>query len=193
MYLQVLHLSDLTTGTGDWLLTNNWRAYKPLQSEYTWPKAAKASNSDWYTWELALDKAFQAGHNQWLPNPLGNYLHMSNHGMVLRHDRTIFMVCQRQKMATPWLYSLKIMNKCIPLSRRRARTHQPTAQGHCAGTWNENYPHWPWQNWNTGQLPGRNGRVGTTPVLTGLAVGINGHRKFKQTNGRNMEWPRLHG
>ncbi len=80
MYLQVLCLSDLTTGTGDRLLMNNWRAYKPLQSEYTWPKAAKPSNSDWHTWELALDKAFQARCNQRLPNPLRNYLHMSNHG-----------------------------------------------------------------------------------------------------------------
>jgi len=80
MHLQVLRLSDLTTGMGDRLLTNNWKEYKPLQSEYTWPKAAKPSTSDWHIWDLALEKAFQAGRNQRLPYPLGDYLPTSNEG-----------------------------------------------------------------------------------------------------------------
>ncbi len=80
MYLQVLQLSNIVTGTGDRLLTNNWRAYQPLQSEYTWPKATKLSTADWNTWELALDKAFHIGRNQRLPHPLGNYLSQSPHG-----------------------------------------------------------------------------------------------------------------
>ncbi len=46
MFLQVLRLSDLCTGTGDRLLTSDWRKYQPLPSCYHWPKAVKPSTAD---------------------------------------------------------------------------------------------------------------------------------------------------
>jgi len=63
MYLQVLRLSDITTATGDHLLTTNWRDYSPIPSKYKWPAATKPSQLDWHTWDLALATAFQAGCN----------------------------------------------------------------------------------------------------------------------------------
>jgi len=63
MYLHVLRLSDITTGTGDRLLMTNWRMYSPITSEYQWPATAKPSQSDWNMWDMALAMAFQVGRN----------------------------------------------------------------------------------------------------------------------------------
>jgi len=63
MYLKVLQLLDITTGTGDRLLTTNWHDYSPITSKYQWPAATKPSQSDWNTWDLALATAFQVGQN----------------------------------------------------------------------------------------------------------------------------------
>jgi len=73
MFLQVLRVSNICTGTGDKLLTGNWREYHPLPSDYHWPKVIKPSAADWNVWELGISTVFQAGHNQRLPYPLGNY------------------------------------------------------------------------------------------------------------------------
>jgi len=80
MYLQVLWLLDITTATGDRLLTTNWQDYSPNPSEYKWPAATKLSQSDWHTWDLALATAFQAGRNAQLAYPLGNYFLENNKG-----------------------------------------------------------------------------------------------------------------
>jgi len=73
MFLQVLRLSDLCTGSGDRLLTGTWRKYQPLPSRYKWPKAVKPSTATWNTWELALATTFNIGRNQTLPRQMGDY------------------------------------------------------------------------------------------------------------------------
>jgi len=73
MYLQVLWLLDLSTGTGNSLLTQNWQTYQPLSSKFVWPKAIKPSTSDWNTWDLALTKILPTSHNLMLPQKLSNY------------------------------------------------------------------------------------------------------------------------
>jgi len=80
MYLHVLRLSDITTSTGDRLLTTNWREYSPITLEYQWPAAAKPSQSDWNMWDMALATAFQVGHNARLALPLGNYFQENRNG-----------------------------------------------------------------------------------------------------------------
>jgi len=61
MFLRVLRISDLCTGTGDRLLTSDWRKYQPMPSCYHWPKAVNPSAADWNTWDLALTTAFHTG------------------------------------------------------------------------------------------------------------------------------------
>jgi len=73
MYLQVLRLSDICTGTGDRLLTGNWRQYHPMPSEYNWPKAENMSAADWEIWNSTLTTVFNVGRNLKLPQPMGPY------------------------------------------------------------------------------------------------------------------------
>jgi len=93
MYLQVLHLLDLCTGTSNQLLTGNWRKYHPIPSEYTWPKAEHPNTSDWDIWESAITTVFQAGWNLKLPHPLGNYYPHMAKGWYFEHtDRVLWQV-----------------------------------------------------------------------------------------------------
>jgi len=73
MFLQVLRISDICTGSGEQLLTGNWNNFNPQPSEYLWPKLVKPSPADWNTWDLALSKALNVGRQNTLPLPLGNY------------------------------------------------------------------------------------------------------------------------
>jgi len=97
MFLQVLRLSDLCMGSGDQLLTGNWRKYQPLPSRYKWPKAVQPSTADWNTWELALATAFNIGRNQTLPRQMGDYFQSTYMGWYFAPEE---MPCGTQVAAT---------------------------------------------------------------------------------------------
>jgi len=73
MFLHALCLSNLCTGMSDQLLTTQWWNYKPLYSEYHWPRTAPPSPTDWNTWDATLTTVFNTGRYQTLPQKLGSY------------------------------------------------------------------------------------------------------------------------
>jgi len=86
MFLQVLRFSDICTGTGDRLITKDWRKYQPMPSCYHWPKVVKPSAADWNMWELALSKVFNLGRNQTLPLQLGEFFQSNQMGWYFAPD-----------------------------------------------------------------------------------------------------------
>ncbi len=88
MFLQVLRISDICTGSREQILMGNWWNYKPLPSEYQWPKSVQPSPADWNTSELALATALNIVRQETLPRPLGNYFHKTTRGWFLHQRKT---------------------------------------------------------------------------------------------------------
>jgi len=57
-------------------------------SDYSWPKAAKPSPTDWNTWELTISRALNVGRQNRLPLPLGTYLHHTPKGWYFSPEET---------------------------------------------------------------------------------------------------------
>jgi len=102
MFLQVLRISDICTGSGEQLLMGNWQNYKPLLSEYQWPKAVKPSPADWNMWELASPSN---SPQYWMPADttptVRQLLPQDTEGLVFRTRGKCTMVLLWQQVAPP--------------------------------------------------------------------------------------------
>ena len=60
LFLQVIHLSDVTTGDGKRICNNAYRGQKHvcLQAIYDWPAQGRPVESDWVEWRKALETTF---------------------------------------------------------------------------------------------------------------------------------------
>ena len=70
LWLQVLRLSDITSGDGLTILPSFWDGTTPADSPYNWPISSRPSAAAWRSWQLFLT-ALTTGPQHRLLHPLG--------------------------------------------------------------------------------------------------------------------------
>jgi len=73
MFLQVFLLSDIVSGSGNFITPEYWDWPTPEISNLDWPRTQAPPKSAWPLRKLALRSALHLGRNQWLALPLGRW------------------------------------------------------------------------------------------------------------------------
>lgn len=83
-YFQILHMSDITDGTGKKIISSYWTNQKDTTrtSKYKWPHQTKPSSSDFRTWQEFLLQVCPIDAQGYLRRPLGEWI--NNHHQITK-------------------------------------------------------------------------------------------------------------
>jgi len=88
MYLHMFLISDIVSGTGDYVLPQFWDHFLLAETHLEWPHTPSPSPHAWNMWKQALTQALHLGRQQCLAIPLGKwYMSSTSHGWFY-HRRT---------------------------------------------------------------------------------------------------------
>jgi len=88
MYLQVVWVSGIVLGSGDWSLPQCLDQAHPAKSHLDWLHTKWPNTQAWMIWRKALGESLHLGWNQQLPWPLGKWLATSNPSGWYYHSAT---------------------------------------------------------------------------------------------------------
>ena len=78
LFLQVLTLSDISSGCGTYILQEALKGIKYKQQKSDWPLQGNPGKENWMFWKTALTECFSLSSQGYLPSPMGAWYHSNN-------------------------------------------------------------------------------------------------------------------
>jgi len=71
VYLRVFLISDIVSGSREFVLPSFWDCPTPADSELQWPRSITPTKQAWLQWQIVLTSVLHLVHHQCLALPLG--------------------------------------------------------------------------------------------------------------------------
>ena len=103
-FLQVLTLSDISTGDGNGISLCYYHGKRDVHrvSSYSWPNQRYPTKSEWRIWRKCVDHVWASLPNQTFERPLGTWVHMSHQQWRWYHSGDYLFYLEENKAFWCW-------------------------------------------------------------------------------------------